>query len=66
MGWAELESALAAGVVRKNDHFGHGGFRIVTKKVEWARLSASKIRWPICDALDAIREILWVWETERD
>lgn len=66
MGWAELESSLAAGAVWENDHFGDGGSRIVIEKVEWARVSSSKIRWPICDALDAIREILWVWEIERD
>lgn len=66
MGWAELKSALVAGAVWENDHFGDGGFRIVTEKVEWARVSSSKIRWPICDALEAIREILCMWESEGD
>lgn len=66
MGWAELKSALAAGAVWENDHFGHGDFRIVTEKVERSRVSPWKIGRPIRDALNAIREILCMWESEGD
>lgn len=40
MGWAELESALAEGAVRENDHCGDGGFRVVTEK---SRLGQSQV-----------------------